>query len=322
MSNYNNAMDIFANNIFPAIVFAIGMIGDTLGIIVLSRKGLSNMKLINAYRFLLISDLIYFFTQTPITNIMYSYPRIDLTSKFSWFCKLFVFSNCALYAPSPFTIIYFSVERLVAARFPSKRFFLKKDKIFFTYITIILLLSFVYFSPILYYYDLIENPAIIDNTTNETIVTYSCNDANTVGIEVVYWLYLILSSIPYPLLAICTILLVVTIFQSRIKNKLNSKKLKKDLKVAINLISLNLIFIILTLPIGLSNSANMTTAYEIDIYLIEYMLYSISYGINFYLLVATNSIIRNEFFLFMGLKKSHGESKLLFAYLSSILIYL
>ena len=287
---------LFANNICSVVVFAIGLFGDILGLIVLSRKNLSKMNMINAYRCLLASDLLYFFTQVPIFNIMFSYPNIDPTAKSSWFCKLFNFSDYALFAPSPAIIIYFSVERLIATKFPAKRFLLKKDKVFFIYVGIVSLISLIYFSPILFYYDLIETETIVDNATNATEISVICNNASKVGTDVVYWLYLVASAIvPYPLMVICTVLLMTTIYQSRLRTRTESNisKIKRDLKLAITLIGFNLIYIICTLPVSLTAEGSVIDQFEIDVYLLESWLFYASYGVNFYLLVATNANIRN-----------------------------
>ena len=306
------ALDLFANNVFPPVVFIFGLTGDIMGLIVLTRENLSKMSMINAYRLLLASDLFYFLTQTVIINIMFSYPSIDPTARSAWFCKVFNYSNYALFAPSPAIIIYFSVERLVASKFPAKRFLLKKDKVFFIYVGIVSLISLIYFSPILFYYDLIETETIVDNATNATEISVICNNASTFGTDLVFWLFLIAGTvIPYSLLILCTILLILTIFQSRMRMKTDASKskFKKDLKFAITLITLNLIFIILTLPVSLTAQGSVTTTFAIDMYLMDFTLFAASYGVNFYLLIATNSKIRDEFFIFIRIKKEGNQSK-------------
>ncbi len=106
-------------------------------------------------------------------------------------------------------------------------------------------------------------------------------------------------------------LLVATIFRSRrrVANAVSStnnndmKRLKRDIKFAISSFSMNLLFIILNLPLSLMNlSIGQSLT---DVYLTVYLFY-FSYGCNFYCMLATNSIFRNEFTsLFIRRKKQN-----------------
>ena len=81
-------------------------------------------------------------------------------------------------------------------------------------------------------------------------------------------------------------------------------KFKKDLKFAFTRITLNMIFIILTLPVSLTAQGSLTTPFAVDMYLFEFTIFAASYGVNFYLLVATNSKIREEFLIFIKFMNS------------------
>jgi len=53
------ALDFFTNYILPPIIIIIGSFGNTMGIIVVSRKALKIIGPILIYKFLFISDTIY-----------------------------------------------------------------------------------------------------------------------------------------------------------------------------------------------------------------------------------------------------------------------
>ena len=53
------ALDFFTNYILPPMINIIGLIGNTLGLIVVSKKELKNIGPVLIYKFLFISDTIY-----------------------------------------------------------------------------------------------------------------------------------------------------------------------------------------------------------------------------------------------------------------------
>ena len=55
----NMALDYFSTFIFSPMVFIIGLFGNTMGFVVVSRKRLKNMGPILIYKFLFLSDIIY-----------------------------------------------------------------------------------------------------------------------------------------------------------------------------------------------------------------------------------------------------------------------
>ena len=79
-------------------------------------------------------------------------------------------------------------------------------------------------------------------------------------------------------------LLIGSIFKARNRIRLNdtsreSKRLKQDIKFAISLLSMNLLFIVLILP----NEINLFFPFDFGRYVALADLCSISFSINFYL---------------------------------------
>jgi hypothetical protein len=75
--------------------------------------------------------------------------------------------------------------------------------------------------------------------------------------------------------------------------------LKRDIRFAISSLSMNLLFVVLNLPLSVLNL--LTGQSLTSIYLTVYLFY-LSYGINFYVILITNSIFRNEVFALIKAK--------------------
>ena len=105
-------------------------------------------------------------------------------------------------------------------------------------------------------------------------------------------------------------LLIQHIFKSRLRisnnnisysNKQN-KTFKRDTKFSVTSIILSIIYAILTLPNSIDVFFNNYYLY-ITYPAFLFLFYS-SYAVNFYIIILTNSFVRNEFFIFFKSKKS------------------
>jgi hypothetical protein len=80
--------------------------------------------------------------------------------------------------------------------------------------------------------------------------------------------------------------------RNRVNNSLReNRRFKKDLKVSISLLSMNLLFIILNLP----DEIDLFLPYNDLIYQPLAQLCNLSFAINFYLILFTNRLFRTEF---------------------------
>ena len=108
--------------------------------------------------------------------------------------------------------------------------------------------------------------------------------------------------IPSLLMIISTALLLFTLFRSRFRftpnyTKRQNRTLKRDVRLAISSILINIIYILLSLPVSmmtfltdfLSNDHLFNVVYSIFTY-----LFISTYAINFFLIILTNSLFRNE----------------------------
>jgi len=228
-------------------------------------------------------------------TIVFNY---DVTIFSSIGCKIFMFFNYGLDALSPWCLVYISIEKFIAIAYPAKRFLFKRYRNQIIYLIILILFNIVYRLNVPFGFDLIN----YDNIT-------FCNFINDEWQRTIAFMDLANCALaPFLLMLIFSILLIVTIFKSRSRVNLNAsdsgkKRLKQDVKFAISLITMNLFFLILILPLEIV--IFFLPYYNYDLFNILYYVFYISYAINFYVLFITNSLFRKVFLsLFFKMENS------------------
>ena len=216
-------------------------------------------------------------------------------------CKIYQFFNYGLDALSPWCLVYISVEKFISIAYPSKRYILKKKQNQTLFFIILCLFNFFYRLNIPFSAGLMS----INNLTICFFDTYE----NQLIISNMDLVNLIL--IPFILMILFSSLLIGSIFKARRRVGLNNsdrenRRRKQDIKVSFSLLSMNLLFILLNLPL---NVALLLPAkyFNIELYVFFSYVFNISSGINFYLNLLTNSIFRSEFIsLFIKRKQNQA----------------
>ena len=103
---------------------------------------------------------------------------------------------------------------------------------------------------------------------------------------------------PFLLMLLFSILLIIAIFISRSTINLNNtarqmRKRRKDIKVSISLLFMNLLFALLNLPVVIFS---FFLPFNSDSYTFLLYIYYISCAVNFYILLLTNSLFRKVIF--------------------------
>ena len=117
--------------------------------------------------------------------------------------------------------------------------------------------------------------------------------------------------IPFVLMTIFTIILIDFIFQSRkrIHQKNYSSKqnrnFQKDIKFAITSIALNVVYVLFNLPVSIF--LILPNYYLYLTYPALLFLFYSSYAVNFYIILITNSLIRNEFLILIKLRNNKNN---------------
>ena len=107
--------------------------------------------------------------------------------------------------------------------------------------------------------------------------------------------------IPYSLMITFTTLLIYFMFKSRMgvlsdySTSKQNRRFQRDLRFALSALSLNIIYILLNLPIGITYHLDKSFT---NLNLFCYDLFLFSFSINFYLLFIFNTLFRNVFLSF------------------------
>jgi len=290
----------------PPIFFFIGFFGNVMGFVVLLRKNLVNIGARNMFRYLFITDTL-FIIQLLIDAITVNFGyNVTVLSKFS--CYMYYYLSYTLASISPMLLVYISVERYISIRYPYKKFTLRKKRYQFYYLICVIIFNFVYYSPYLFSFQ------FWNTEKNETLL-YECNFVSLERQKILSLMDLLNRvCLPSFLVTITTHMLLFTIFKSRnrvFKSLRENRHFKRDVRFAFTSIILNIFYVILTfpLPILLIWGKNFS---DFTFHLSFLMFYS-SYNINFCILIASNSLFRNEFLnMFFNKKNNYRKTREIF----------
>jgi len=279
----------FINFISAPLILAIGLIGNTLGLIAFLNKKLTKVGPCIIYQCLFLSDTIYLL-QIVVYYLQYTF-FIDLTviSRFS--CKLFYYLNYVACFPSPWLLVYISIEKCISIVSPMKRLLLKKPLYQCTYIFIV-----YSFSSLLYTYVAVEND--LSGQGNNTV----CSLEHYTAQLIIAWMYSI-SSVNLPFITMILISFMLAIFltlisfQQRANPEIISedvkKRLARDRMYTKSSFSMNLVFILLNLPVSIFLFIP-DVIFNSTLYIFSLYLQFLSYGINFYVILIMNVKFRTS----------------------------
>lgn len=285
-------LELFINYILPLIVLLIGLIGNTLGFGLLLSKRLTNLPTRKLYFYLLFIDSTYILQ--IVLNYLENNFKFSLTVQSVAFCKFFSFFNYSFASLSPMLLVYISIDRLISIKFPEHRFILRNNKTQILYLLFIITFNFIYYFPF----------ALVLNvfTRGEYAICSIGNDYFDSVLLIMDLLNRV--CVPFTLMSFSSVLLVVTIFKSRTRvfrdylSKEN-KLFKRDIKLAITSLSLNVIYMLLNLPITIAEFMDLN---DYTFYNLNLWLYYLSYAINFFIILISNSLIRSQVLNLFGFR--------------------
>ena len=166
--------------------------------------------------------------------------------------------------------------------------------------------SCVIFIPILFYFDLTVTKVPSNNSSSAFIETSVCTYSNSLGTVLVSTINMVMRIIiPFILMIILSILLIISVFKLRNRISRNflaiSKKqvnennrLKKEMKLAVTSIMLNILYLVFNLPIAVYVT---TPNFFLNNLLFSFLLnfYFLSIATNFYMAFISNRLVRSEF---------------------------
>ena len=204
----------FIVNIFPPFILVMGIIGNSLGFIILSRKKFLKLPIRNFMRFLAFIDTFYLLQ--IIADYLTNTFNMDIRMISPLWCKIFVYFNFCLCPMSSWSLVFINVERMISITAPSYLTnIFNKRKFQQILCAIIICWDFIYYIPYALYNDWI---AIDDNTTsNETSeLSYECALTDDISGHVLPLMDLLNSTlIPFVILTATSVYTIFFIYRSR-----------------------------------------------------------------------------------------------------------
>jgi hypothetical protein len=291
-----NNLEYFIEYIFPPFVLGIGLIGNIAGFIVMRSRKLEKVCPRVMYQYMFTMDALYLI-QILFYYLALSYGK-DITIISELSCKIYNYFNYSLCPISPMLLCYISFDRFIAIRSPSRKFIIRKVRNQFIYLMTVFTFNAVYYIPISFEYSIID----LSNETNATNLVCDFFDSN--ASLVLSWLDLAnYVMMPFILMVIFSFLIICTIFQSRrtvFLNRIANRNLNRDIKFSLTCLILNILYLTLNMPNAIINLFSIN--YSNILFSFTYYLFFLSYAVNFYIVILTNTKIRKQFFTLFSIK--------------------
>jgi len=219
-------------------------------------------------------------------------------------CKFYQFCNFALDALGAWCLVYISVEKFINIAFYSKRFIFKRTKNQIIFLILLCFFTIIYNINVLFSVDIL----VFSDNSSSSSFCFPIDNEQALILSYMDLVKLII--LPFSLMIIFSILLILSIFKSRNRVNINDsirerKRLFKDIRFSISLISMNLLFILLNLPLGILSFFTKDYLTFGELYVAFGYIYYLASSINFYLIFLTNSLFRKEFLILFKIKSKN-----------------
>lgn len=287
-----NLFEFIVKYIYPPLVLIAGLLGNVLGFIVFSSKSSEKIGPRNIYRYLMIMDTVYLI-QIVNKYLKYAF-RTDLAVTSVELCQTTKYFAYCLDAISPMLLVYISIERLISIKYPASKV-LREVKTQLIFLSVVIAYNLIFYIPIPIFHNI-----IVDYKANTTRCDFISN-------EELFWIIDManLIIIPFLLMIFFSIALIYLTFKLRnriMKTFLTKdyKTYKKDIKLSVTCLSLNIFYLVLNLPFGV---LNFTSKFEDNLSLFTIYLFYTSYSVSFYVILISNTLIRKQTFKIFHCRK-------------------
>ena len=294
-------LNVFSSSIFAPILIMLGTFGNIFGTIISTKKNLINLGPQSIYICMFIFDCVNF--SLIIQPYLLDEFNIDLQTISNVACKSYWYVNYAFATISPMMNIYISIDRFISITYPTYKFFLRKKNIQIVFMMVVIVFNMVIYPPA----GMFHGVQMINETNSSYVV---CDFIDF------YWLtvvgYLDLANrviIPCFLMVLFSVLIIRTIFASRLRLTRSTKTnnmFKKDVHFAVMSIGLNMVYLVLSLPISIL--VLFPDYMQNEFYVFFTYVYFGAYCSNFYCMLLSNRLFRNELvYLFKGKPRSNRK---------------
>ena len=298
--------------LLPYLMIGFGTIGNLVIFLVFSRKKFEKNSSQNLLRVLAVADtfaliMVQFQSETSFGE------NAAHISKFS--CKLFDYLSFVSAGIASWITAFISIQRYISINYTNTNINFYTKKFWQTIILIgIILWNMVVYSERVYYLNLFQSENSFNNNTNnltEDLNFYCDIQDNAIKkilatIDFLNWIL-----IPFLIMIINSIMIIKSIYISRKKllhRNLGAKtlaKYKQDIQFSITIISLNILFFLFNMPIGLYNM------FEYKGNILDYLsgfILSLQYICNVLIYILLNKQFRNELIKMFNLRESNESN--------------
>lgn len=288
-------------------IISIGLVGNFFVAMVYSSQSLRKFSMSTYFLF------ISFFDTLPLVDYFLIYLRdernVDIAITSNFWCKLKSYTTFTIGAISPWLMVLVSLDRFFSIYFIRMFPIFDKLKFQLSLIAAIVMFNGIFYLQWMWSSHLVVVVITATNTTTSSIVV--CDITGAVS----FWMDLFNSSIvPFLLMIVLSLAIIGRVRQSRKRSMAsNLRKIsRRDRKFAITSITLNLVFLGLSLPsvtynlityyLRVESTLNITIANFIN------MLYYVYYASGFYVQIVVNSVFRDAFLSMLNLKEDATNS--------------
>jgi len=272
-------------------IISIGLLGNSIAIFIFLRKRFIKLLARNIYLSMLIFDNIKLISYLVIGTSISLNHDLRVVSEFS--CKLIAYIQTSLTAICAWLTAYSSFDKFISIKY--KHFQINKNLVilFIISFNLIYSVSYPFFSEI----------TLIRNQSNQTFSDCVHNDI-FFSLEMAFSFVL-----PFIIMIIFTTLLLYTIIESRCRiaqsgSQQNRNRLKKDIKFAVTICLINISYIALDLPFYTLHILRLKDDIVLNFQILTFCM-------NFFILVISNSIFYQEFLkIFLCRKNLNNNSSL------------
>jgi hypothetical protein len=282
-------LEFLVNYLLPPVILSFGMFGNLIGLKLLLHTRFQLMPSRSMFIYLFIFDAIY------LLNLLVTYLEvtfgITITILTTITCKLQNYFSYSLASISPMILIFISLQRYFEIKYPNKQLLLTNNRVQLTYLISIIIFNLIFYLP----FPILVQKFQIKDEQNQIII---CSFISSGLVTFLTYMDLVNRVIcPFILMIILIILLIKPLLFNNNNNNNNNNNENHNL--IITSIFLNIYNIFLTLPILLNSFFSIN---EFSFSFTLYVFY-VSYAVNFYIILATNSSIRNEFLVMFKCSK-------------------
>ncbi len=272
---------------YGPLTFGLGFFGNIMGIAILIRLKKFRTKKMCIYLFL--ADSLYLLLL--LIDALAISNGLDIVSVSLNWCRSYRYLNSVCADLSPLLLTYLSLERFIAIKYPTTRIRLQTLQSY--YFVCVILFNLIYHSPIIFYIDFVYGYSTLMNA-NECLFASKTNEITYYTMDLVNRVI-----IPFLFMSTTTLLLIYTVFRSRKRmitkySTPNFKNSRRDIKFSVTILLLNLTYITLMLPLCIVNFFPFYFESDFSI-CFSYFLFYMSYGVNFYIILISNSLVKKEF---------------------------